>query len=257
MSTNTTHKLRLKIAYDGTSYSGWQVQNVDRSIQGTIEKALFTIINEDRRIIGSGRTDAGVHALGQVAHVSIKKDIKPNSLKKALNAILPHEIRILAIEEVPDSFHAQISAIGKEYHYHLCLDEVVLPFHRSYVWHYRKKINQDLLQKAAEQFIGEFDFRGFSNALGGGQIKHNTIRRLTRLDIITTPNGLRLEFEGNGFLYKMVRNITGILLSIASNHRPIEDIAKIFESKDRRLAGAGAPPQGLFLVTVFYPSSLI
>jgi tRNA pseudouridine38-40 synthase len=254
-STEVLQKFRLTIAYDGTPFSGWQIQDNDTSIQGSIEDALFSITKERRRIVGSGRTDAGVHARGQVAHLSIEKRIEPHILKKALNATLPQEIRILEIEKVSPDFHAQISAIGKEYHYHLCLDEVVLPFDRPYVWHYRKKIDIPLLHEAAQIFLGEHDFRGFSNAIGGGLIKQNTIRTINRLDIVQTQIGLRLEFEGNGFLYKMVRNITGMLLSIASSKRPLGDIQSVFSSKDRSKAESGAPPQGLFLIQVFYPKT--
>ncbi len=247
-----SHKFRFTIAYDGTPFSGWQVQNNDESIQGNLEKALLRITNERKRVIGAGRTDAGVHAKGQVAHTLLEKNIEPAILKKAMNAVLPPEIRVLDVERTTPDFHAQISAVGKEYHYHICLNDVVLPFDRPYVWHYRKRLDIPLLQEAATLFLGEHDFRGFSNALGGGLVKENTVRSLYRLDVVPTEVGIRLEFVGNGFLYKMVRNITGMLVGIASHRRTLADIHRIFSSLDRREAESGAPPQGLFLVNVFY-----
>ena len=244
---------RMVVAYDGTAFSGWQVQVEDVSIQGLIEKAVHTITHEDARVIGAGRTDAGVHALGQVAHVRLEKEIRSESFVRSLNGLLTPDIRILEVARVPEQFHAQRSAIGKEYHYHICLKEVVLPFDRPYVWHCRRHVDLELLENAARRFVGEHDFAGFANAPGRGCAKKTSVRIIRRLDAIPTATGVRLEFEGNGFLYKMVRNITGMLISVASGKRKMEEIDEVFVSKNRQLAEPAAPSQGLFLVRVFYP----
>lgn len=246
---------RLDIAYDGTDFSGWQVQNSGISIQGTIEKAIEVLTHEAVRIVGSGRTDAGVHALNQVAHFHLATDTiykDPSLLKRALNGLLPDTIRIINVAIVPKTFHAQRSASSKEYHYHLCFDDVVLPFVRPYVWHCRKRVNIDVLIEAAKLFIGEHDFVAYSNAPGRGCQRKTTVRTLYRLDVIRTQTGVRLEFEGNGFLYKMVRNITGMIIGVASGRRSIEEISTVFQSKDRRIAEPAAPARGLFLVRVNY-----
>ena len=139
----------MVVAYDGTDFSGWQVQINDVSIQGLIESALQTITHEQTSVVGSGRTDAGVHALGQVAHFLLHKDVNIDVLKRSLNGLLPHAIRVMEMDHAPEQFHAQRSAIGKEYHYHLCLNDVVLPFERPYVWHCRHPVDVELLEKAA------------------------------------------------------------------------------------------------------------
>lgn len=243
---------KLVVAYDGTSFSGWQVQTQDVSIQSCIEKAFHIITKETVRVIGSGRTDAGVHALGQVAHVKLTHFIDPEKLERSLNGILPPTIRILSVEQVSSSFHAQLSAKTKEYHYHICLGKVVLPFERLYVWHFRKHLNLHLLREAASLFVGTHDFAAFANSPGKTDKKISTIRTITRLDVFETKTGLRLEFEGTGFLYKMVRNITGMIVAVASGKRPLADVTTTLLSKDRRKAERAAPPEGLFLVEVKY-----
>lgn len=243
---------RLDIAYDGTEFSGWQVQKADPSIQGAIQDALRIITKEEVRVIGAGRTDAGVHARGQVAHVRLSSRPLPASLQRALNGLLPPSIRVTGVSMAPEGFHAQKSAIKKEYHYHIWFGDTVLPFDRPYVWHCRKTIDIDLLRKAAALFVGERDFLAYSNAPGRGCARKTTVRTLYRLDVIRTADGVRLEFEGNGFLYKMVRNIVGMMIGVASGKRRLEEIDEVFSSKDRRHAEPGAPPQGLFLMRIWY-----
>lgn len=250
----TTYK--LIIAYDGTSFSGWQIQPSGESIQGTLEKALYTITKEECRVIGSGRTDAGVHALGQVAHVSLSQNLDVVKLKHSLNGLLPDSIRIRSLEIAPHSFHAQLSAKTKEYHYHICLEDVVLPFDRPYVWHLRKKLDIPLLKEAAALFVGTHDFAAFANAPGKTSKKPTTTRTILRLDVCETATGIRLEFVGTGFLYKMVRNITGMLIAVATKRRLLSDIPATILSKDRKKAERAAPAQGLFLVRVTYGECL-
>jgi tRNA pseudouridine38-40 synthase len=246
---------KLTIAYDGTSYSGWQMQSNASSIQQYIQKALTICLRKDKAvdIIGSGRTDAGVHAIAQIAHFKCEKSLDLNRFVFSLNGLLPRDIRIKKAELASDNFHARYSSIGKEYHYHLCLDRVVDPFRRLYCWHIYKPLDKELLRKAARSFIGTHDFTSFANEAHTGSAAHNPFRTLYRLDICDTEEGLRLEFEGDGFLYRMVRNIVGTLVEIASHRRFLEEIPIMFTAKDRRQSGKGAPPQGLFLVRVDYP----
>lgn len=244
---------RMVVAYDGTAFSGWQVQRNDISIQGLIEHALTKSLHETVRVVGSGRTDAGVHALGQVAHFRSAQEFSCDTVRRSLNGLLPPAVRIVHLGLAPSQFHAQKSATGKEYHYHICLDDIVLPFDKPYVWHCRRPVNIALLEQAAQMFVGEHDFLAFANAPGHACVKKTSIRTIKRLDVVRTPTGVRLEFEGNGFLYKMVRNITGMLVSVSCGKRSIHDIQTLFALRDRRRAEPAAPAQGLFLIRVFYP----
>ncbi|WP_068468946.1 tRNA pseudouridine(38-40) synthase TruA [Candidatus Protochlamydia phocaeensis] len=248
------HTYKLTIAYDGTHYSGWQIQPNAPSIQQHLQETLCTLLREEKVVVtGSGRTDAGVHAIAQIAHFKSEKRLDLNRLQFALNGMLPHDIRIKQAEMAALHFHAQYSAIGKEYHYFLHLDRVMDPFRRLYCWHVHSKIDSDLLKEAAARFVGTHDFTSFANEAHTGTAAHDPVRTLYRLDIKPVEGGLRMEFEGNGFLYKMVRNIVGTLEEVASHKRPLEDIEAIFAAKDRRKAGKAAPPQGLFLARVDYP----
>lgn len=245
--------IKLTISYDGTAYCGWQIQPNGLTIQEILQTHVSTILRHPAIIIGSGRTDAGVHALGQVAHFHTSVTFDLSRFHRSLNALLPPDIRILHVEEAPEHFHAQYSAVGKTYHYHLHLDKVADPFTRLYRLHVREKIDLALLKQATQYFIGTHDFTSFANEAHRGSAAHDAVRTLTALDIIEQTGGVRLEFTADGFLYKMVRNITGILLEISSGKRPIEEIPKIFSAKDRRQAGKAAPPHGLFLMSVKYP----
>jgi tRNA pseudouridine38-40 synthase len=246
------YKYKLLISYDGTNYAGWQIQPNACSIQEVLQEKIQVILQEDVKIIGSGRTDTGVHALGQVAHFQSKHDLNLYRFQGSLNGLLPQDIRIREVETAPEDFQAQYSVKGKIYHYHLCLDQIQSPFKRLYSLHVLEKINLDLIYKAVPYFIGTHDFTSFTNQAHRGSAANDPVRTITRLDIVPEEGGIRLEFEGNGFLYKMVRNIVGTLLEIAEGKREVTDLPKIFEAKDRRLAGKAAPPQGLFLVKVIY-----
>lgn len=243
---------KLTIAYDGTLYHGWQVQPNGVSIQELIEKALYTITHETIRVIGAGRTDAGVHALGQVAHFSTSKVITPYRLQGSLNGLLPKDIRILQVEEVDDAFHAQYDATSKIYRYHLYLEHVLNPFRKNHVWHFTYPFDLAKLKEAASYFVGTHDFTSFANEAHTGVAAHDAIRTMQRVDIIPEEGGVAIEFEADGFLYKMVRNITGCLVECASGKRDPKEIPMILGAKDRKKAGYAAPPQGLFLVSVKY-----
>lgn len=243
------YKYKLTLSYDGTDYVGWQIQPNGTSIQGLVEEALNLLLKTQIRVMGAGRTDAGVHALAQTAHFTSENLLDCAVVIRALNGMLPNDIRILDLCAAPTTFHAQRSACGKEYHYHLWLGPTVSPFVRRFRHHICHSLDLNLLQEAAEQFVGTHDFATFANV---GSSALTTIRTIRRLDVVAQEGGVRLEFEGNGFLYKMVRNLTGTLIEIASRKRNISDIPTLFEAKDRRAAGSAAPARGLFLANVYY-----
>lgn len=240
------------IAYDGTHYSGWQLQPNVVSIQEVLEEKLQHLLKQKIRIIGAGRTDANVHAIGQAAHFSAEIPLSLYRFQHALNSLLPKDIRIKHIENVPETFHAQYSALAKEYHYHLWLEKTHDPF--SYLYSYKPKgtLNLSLLKEAIPYFLGTRDFTSFSNK---GTLVKNRERTLYRIDCVEERGGIRLEFEGDGFLYKMVRNITGALILVGLEKLDKEEIPKIFKSMNRQAAPMSAPPQALFLVKVTYPEA--
>ncbi len=244
------HKYKLTLSYDGTEYVGWQIQPNGTSIQGSIEGALTTLLKTPTRVHGAGRTDAGTHALAQTAHFASESELDSRQMLRALNGMLPYDIRILELRQVEQTFHAQYSAVGKEYHYHLWLGPTVAPFVRRYRHHIPYPLDLDLLQQAAAKFVGTHDFATFANL--GSTVK-TTVRTIHRIDVIEQEGGVRLEFQGNGFLYKMVRNLVGTLIEVASGKRDIAEIEALLEAKDRRVGGIAAPAHALFLVKVAYP----
>lgn len=241
---------KIVIAYEGTNYCGWQIQPNGVSIQELIQKNLSLILRQEIKITGSGRTDAGVHAMGQVAHFRSDEPATQKTLF-SLNSLLPPDIRVLSLEHASDDFHAQYSATGKIYHYHLHLDKVRNPFNRAYSWHV-PYANVERLEQATRYFLGTHDFTSFANEAHTGVAAHDPVRTIQRIDVVPQEGGVRLEFEADGFLYKMVRNITGTLVEASSGQIQLEQITSIINSKDRRKAGMAAPPQGLFLMKVHY-----
>lgn len=251
------HNYQMLIAYDGTHYHGWQVQPNGMSIQETLQNILKTILRKHVTVIGSGRTDAGVHAQGQVANFQCEEILDLFRLRGSLNGLLPPDIRVKEITEVSLDFHARYSAIRKAYHYRLHLDRIQDPFTRLYKYHVKSPIDVDLLKKAALLFTGTHDFTAFANESHMGSAAKDPVRTIYSLNIVEEDGGVRLEFEADGFLYRMVRNITGTLLEIASRKRDIDDVPKLFENKDRRRTGQAAPAQGLVLIRVDYPLDLL
>ena len=252
-----SHKYKLILAYEGTAYAGWQVQPDAVTIQELIQKAIKTILNEDVHVIAAGRTDAGVHAIGQVAHFQCIKELDTFRFRHSLNGLLPMDIRVLSIELTDPNFHARNCAIGKVYHYNLHLNFAHDPFSRKTSFHIREKLNLDVLAAASKYFVGTHDFTSFANQAYEGAASKDAVRTIKRIDIVQKGFGVCLEFEGDGFLYKMVRNITGTILDVALGKIPIEKIPEIIAGKDRRLAGQAAPAHGLFLIRVDYPEDLI
>lgn len=240
-------KYRMNLSYDGTHYSGWAIQPHSTSIQQLIQEALQTILRIETPIIGSGRTDAGVHARLQVAHFSHLETLNLSSLRHSLNGILPRDIRIHEILSVDEDFHARFSVKKKIYHYYL--STIQDPFNYRYAHYIPTPLDLDLLKKATPLLLGTHNFSAFASSGCGAK---SPIKTLYRIEILPQEQGFCLLFEGNGFLYKMVRTITGTLLEIATHKRPLEDLEKILTSKDRTQAGPTAPAHALFLYHVEY-----
>lgn len=241
--------IKLTIAYDGTNYSGWQRQNNASTIQEEIEKALKKILKKDITIHGSGRTDARVHALGQVASFTEDFDLPINKIPFVVNNVLPNDIVIINAEEMNMDFHARYCAKGKKYIYKIYNDSIRNPLYRNYSYFINGDIDLEKLIKASKYFIGEHDFRTFMAS--GSSIK-NTVRTIYNINIYKKDKFIILEYDGNGFLYKMVRIITATLLDINFNRISLKDIESIIKSKDRSKARHTAPAQGLYLAKVYY-----
>ena len=242
-------KLRLDIAYDGTRYHGWQRQKNAVTIQETIEDAVAQITGEGVVVHGAGRTDAGVHALGQVAHVSTSTQLNTGTLHRALNAVLPSDIAILRICEASPSFHARFSAISKTYRYTIWNAPVRPVFQRAFVHHISKPLNVDVMRRAAQALLGEREFRAFATATPEDK---NTVRNLFELRIEKAGPRIDIYASANGFLYNMVRAIVGTLVWIARGKMSVEEMLDALAAGDRGRMGDNAPPQGLCLMRVEY-----
>lgn len=249
--------IKLTIAYEGSEYVGWQRQPNGRSIQGQLEDSFRRIEGAPVTIIGAGRTDAGVHALGQVASTQITHAIEVADLVRALNAMLPTDIRVLEAIEMPNTFNARKSVVSKVYRYRVIIGPFVSPFERRYAWHIEKPLDCLAMRDGGEAFLGEHDFAGFQAA--GSEVK-TSVRRISRLDVNEvdldrTAGGGRLmtiEVEGNGFLRHMVRTIVGTLVEVGTQQRVPADVAQVLALRNRAKAGPTAPAEGLFLVRVNY-----
>ncbi len=242
--------IKLLIEYDGTNYLGWQVQPRGTTIQGLLEEKLSRLTGERIRLIGSGRTDSGVHALGQAAHFKTQSPMDTRTIQKALNSLLPHDIVIQEVEEAHEGFHARKHAKSKVYEYRILNRDLQSVFQRGYAWHIRQKLNLAEMKKATQSLIGEHDFSAFRTV---GSPTRTPVRRVIRAEWKRRRNGLILfEIEANGFLKQMVRSIIGTLVEIGKGKRKASDLRKVLNSKDRREAGPTAPAQGLFLKEVKY-----
>lgn len=241
---------KITIEYDGTDYHGWQRQSRDRTIQGEIEKALATMLKAPVTLTGSGRTDAGVHALCQVANFQCETGLSAEVFQKGLSSLLPDDIVITSCSDAADAFHARYDVKSKIYHYHIVNRPLAPAVGRQYIWHIRKKLDQKAMHKAIAYLIGTHDFKAFE---GTGSPRSHTTRDVMHADLVEEDNG-RLVFtiEANGFLRYMVRNIVGTLVDVGLGKLTPENFRQILQSMDRGRAGATAPAQGLFLVEVKY-----
>jgi tRNA pseudouridine38-40 synthase len=242
--------IKLLIEYDGTNYLGWQVQPGGPTIQGTIEEKLSRLTGERIRLTGSGRTDSGVHALGQVAHFRTQSKMDIRTIQRALNSLLPSDIVIQRVEEVDEGFHARKHSKSKVYEYRILNRNLRSVFRRGHVWHIPQKLNLTEMKKATQSLIGEHDFSAFRTV---GSPTLTTIRRVIRAEWKRGRDGLiRFEIESNGFLKQMVRSIVGTLVEVGKGKIRASDFQKIMNSEDRKEAGPTAPAQGLFLKEVKY-----
>jgi tRNA pseudouridine38-40 synthase len=244
--------LKLTLQYDGTDYVGWQRQANGVSIQGLVEDAIAPIEGTTVTVHGAGRTDAGVHALGQVASVTIWSELVEPTLLRALNAVLPADVRVLALEAVDAGFHARFSARAKTYEYRIVNAPLVSPFLHRYVWHVQRPLDLDAMREAAGPLTGTHDFAAFQ---GAGSSVATTTRTVHALEIeggagFDAPVVIRIT--GDGFLRHMVRNIAGTLVEVGCGRYDLERPVAVLQSGDRSQAGPTAPAQGLFLTDVAY-----
>lgn len=240
----------LIIQYDGTAYNGWQRQkNTANTIQKEIENTLSGLLQEDIEIHGSGRTDRGVHAKGQTANFKSREILDLQQFLKDFNYKLPSDIKVVKISEVDINFHSRLSAVSKKYSYHICYSERPSVFRRKYVYQCEKKPNIEMMQKAVSCLLGVHDFRGLSSEKN---LDKSCIRDLYDIIITEDKGELILCFHGSGFLYNMVRIITGTLLEIGTDRLTIEDLNRTLLTGKREYAGGMLPPNGLFLEQVYY-----
>lgn len=248
--------IKLTIEYDGTNFSGWQLQTPDmRTVQGEIEKALSKIFKKDIRINGSGRTDAGVHALGQVANFKLDSPMKPEEIIRALNGNLPDDISVLGAEKVSTRFHAQHSAKRKTYCYSILNRPTRPTIDKNFVLHIPYKINLSAMRKEARILLGKHNFISFTatdSAKRGKLTTRDTTRTIYALDIQKKKDLITISITANGFLYKMVRNIVGTLLDVGTGLIPQGSVKKILTAKSRLAARETAPAKGLTLINVVY-----
>ncbi len=243
--------IKLIIEYDGTNYSGWQVQPNAPTIQGSIQNAIYKITGEELELNGSGRTDAGVHARGQVANFMTNSKIPSERFAFAINAMLQKDIVVKSSEEADMDFHARYSAKGKKYSYTIVNSRHPSAIMRDFAYNvcYCEKLDIEKLKSASQYFIGTHDFAGFMSA--GSNVK-DTIRTIYNIETVAEGDIIKIFYTGNGFLYNMVRIITGTLLYAAIGRIAVQDIPDIIKSKNRTLAGITAPPHGLYLEKVYY-----
>lgn len=251
-------RLKLTIAYDGRPYNGWQSQPDGNTVQDHLCRALGQIAKEPVSIHGSGRTDTGVHALGQVAHfdASLPTTMNPSNWLRALNSLLPASIRIMACAEMSPFFHARFSAIGKIYHYDICTDPVLPPHKAGLAWHLPRQLDADLLAAALRRICGQHDFHAFAAYRGNETPAMDYHRTLHAADLEALTDGWRITFAGDGFLYKMVRLLTGAVVKTALGKLPPAALAALLD-QDRDLPHGKsphcAPADGLYLQQVLYP----
>ena len=250
--------LKLTIQYDGTNYVGWQRQAQGISIQGLLEEAFFPFEGDPLSVHGAGRTDAGVHALGQVASVRTRTEHSCATLQRAFNSVLPVDVRVVAVEDAAPDFHARFSAVSKTYEYRIVQGPFVSPFDQRYVWHVTGRLDVEAMRLAAQALLGRHDFAAFQSV--GGDV-HTSERTILQIDVLedaaglgtsTTSRPLVIRVTGDGFLRHMVRTIAGTLADVGLGRWQPEKVTEILASRDRARAGRAAPAAGLFLVDVNY-----
>jgi tRNA pseudouridine38-40 synthase len=245
---------RLIVEYDGTDFEGWQVQpKGSRTVQGCIAESFEGIVGAPVAVLGSGRTDAGVHAEGQVASALAETRLDPEELRRALNAKLPDDIAVVRLERTNESFDPRRDALSKHYRYRIWNHPIRSPLRARRFWWRRAALDLVAMRRAAEALVGEHDFESFQAT--GSDVK-TTVRRLLRVEIVGETGGeIVLDFEGDGFLRYMVRNLVGTLAEVGLSRRSADEMGKLLAARDRGQAGATAPALGLTLMAVRYPDA--
>jgi tRNA pseudouridine38-40 synthase len=242
--------IALTISYDGTDFNGWQTQPGYRTVQETLEGAIAALTGEPRvKLNASGRTDAGVHAVGQVANFMTVADYPPEVIVNAVNARLPPDVVVSKAVEMPQSFDANRDAKRKLYRYVIHDGPVPSPFLRRYAYHVRRPLDAAAMRRASRCLIGRHDFHSFETDWPNRQ---SSIRTITHLGVSRAGEHIWIDVEADGFLYNMVRSIAGTLIDVGRGHIPEEQVAEVLKAEDRTVAGPTAPPQGLFLMRVTY-----
>jgi tRNA pseudouridine38-40 synthase len=257
--------LKLTVAYDGGAYAGWQVQPDEPTVQGTLEATWQRLTQETLRVTAAGRTDAGVHALGQVVGLSTETRLTNDDLHRGLNALLPNDIAVVAVEDAPENFHATYDAVSKRYRYHIHNGRAPSVFDRNYAWHFPRPLDAAAMHTAGQGLVGRHDFSSFETA---GSERPDSIRTVHEVTVarppvdaslrdsnsanIHTSDHITIDVHGDGFLYNMVRTIVGTLVEVGTGKQSTSWPAEVLAACDRRKAGQTAPPNGLFLVQVDY-----
>lgn len=242
---------KMVIQYEGTKYQGWQRQDsTNNTIQGKFEAILSKMTGHKVQVDGSGRTDAGVHAYGQVANFKIDTDMAVADILAYINRYLPEDIAVISMEEVPERFHSRLNAVGKTYRYRIWNSEMPTVFERRYVYEIPERLDIDAMQKAAAFMIGKHDFKAFTS---NKKSKKSTVRTIEAIEIVRSGEEIILTYRGDGFLYHMVRILTGTLIEVGQGLRKPADMEYLLRSGTREMAGALAPAKGLALMEVRYP----
>ena len=242
-------RIKLVVAYDGTNYHGWQYQPNATTVEGELNKALSTMLGAEVKVIGASRTDAGVHALGNVAVFDTDSRIPGEKFSYALNSRLPEDIRVVSSCEVPENFHPRYDCHNKIYEYRITRSEFMMPTKRLYSHHVYYRLDVEKMKEAAECFVGEHDFAAFCSA---GSSVEDTVRTIYSLEVTEEGEDLVIRVNGNGFLYNMVRIIAGTLLNVGCGKMSAEECRAAVNGMDRGLAGPTAPAKGLCLLKINY-----
>jgi len=242
-------KLKLVVEYDGTEFSGWQRQEGQRTVQGTLEDGVHQLLGERVEVRGAGRTDAGVHAAGQVASLVLESRIPATGFLRGMNSLLPKDVAIVDSADAPASFDARFSARGKVYRYRIWNHFVRSPLHERTSWHCRRPLDLDQMRQAAAVLCGEHDFRGFR---ASDCDRRNTVRVIRRFDLVKNGALIELDVEATAFLKNMVRILVGTLADVGRGKRAIPDVLRALETGDRAAGGVTAPAAGLTLLNVSY-----